>query len=339
MKLTTVLGMAQTGRLRTLHALLGLFPDFYRVLFLRSAASSGLLRRLDGAAAPLEEVASALGVAATEQPALEAWLEVGERLGLLSRHDGQWALAGHLPRALAGAEQDDLLAMLEEVTGLHQKLLVEAPERLRRRRPFTLADQDGEVIARSSRVLEPLVHEALDAFVPSKGALRLLEVGCGSGTYARYALSRNPALRVLALELQPQVAEQARANLDRWGVGAQVEVRHGDLRHFRTDERFDLLTLHNNIYYFREDERPGLFQQLRALLAPGGRLLLTTACRHGSPAGALLDLWSAATEGCGRLPVPEELVELLRQAGFERPQAHSLAAPLEEFYAFTAHAP
>ena len=65
---------------------------------------------------------------------------------------GRWSLHGRLARALAEDRNDDLAAILEEVATLHASLLHETPHRLRERRPFTLADQDGTLIARSSRV-------------------------------------------------------------------------------------------------------------------------------------------------------------------------------------------
>jgi len=75
---------------------------------------------------------------------------------------------------------------------------------------MTLGDQDGRLIARSSRVLEPILGEAVDNVVLVGGAMRLLEIGCGSGVYVRRAAARNPQLTALGLELQPVVAEMAK---------------------------------------------------------------------------------------------------------------------------------
>jgi 4-hydroxy-2,2'-bipyrrole-5-carbaldehyde O-methyltransferase len=48
-----------------------------------------------------------------------------------------------------------VLAMAEEVVGLHHKLITTINPKLRASELFTLSDQSGELIARSSRVLEP----------------------------------------------------------------------------------------------------------------------------------------------------------------------------------------
>lgn len=201
---------------------------------------------------------------------------------------------------------------------------------------LTLADQPGEVVARSSRIAEPLVEEAIKEAVPTEGPLQVLEVGCGSGTYARFVAERNPQARVHALELQPKVAAQARQNLQQWGVAQRVTVGEGDVREYRSGVPFDLVTLHNNICYFPGHARVPLLEHVRTLLAPGGRVLLTSACRGGSAAGAVLHLWGLMTEGDGPLPVPAELLAQLEEAGFCSAQARSRGGPFEAFHSFTA---
>lgn len=94
-----------------------------------------------------------------------------------------------------------------------------------------------------------------------------------------------------------------------------------------------MVTLHNNIYYFPFQSRPGLLAFVRGFLKPGGRLLLTTGCRGGSIFMELLNLWGAATEGCGRLPDPGEMVEQLKQGGFTSVTATRLY-PFDSFYFF-----
>jgi hypothetical protein len=58
--------------------------------------------------------------------------------------------------------------------------------------------------------------------------------------------------------------------------------------------------------------------------APGGRLLVTTGCQGGSPMMDLLNLWAASTAGCGLLPVADELVAQMKEAGFAEARAKRL---------------
>ena len=333
MKIATALALVTSGRLRSMKAVLDLAGQTTRAHFLVGAAREGILRAL--ASGPVEEatLAARLGFP-SGSAGLRAWLRVGRALGELREEGGRWSLRGTLARALAEEENDDLAAMLEEVATLHARLLHETPLRLRERRPFTLADQDGSLIARSSRVLEPLLAEVVEEHVPQRGPFRLLEVGCGSGVYLRRATERNPEIQAVGLELQPEVARQARANLEAWGVSARVRVETQDLRERPAEQAFDLVTLHNNIYYFPARERVGVLRHAASFLVPGGRLVVTTACPGGSPSGAALDLWGEMTEGCGGLPDPEVLRGQLTEAGLVAVTARNVGAPLESFYAF-----
>jgi cyclopropane fatty-acyl-phospholipid synthase-like methyltransferase len=221
------------------------------------------------------------------------------------------------------------------VAGLHHKLIKGTVPRLRAGELWSLADQDGELIARSSRVLEPFQADIISRTIPPRGALRVLEIGCGSGVYLRYAAERNRSLTALGLELQADVAEMARANLHTWGLDNRVQVETGDIRARVADEQFDIATLYNNIYYFGVDARVAVLQHIRSFLKPGGFLLLTTACQGGSLAVQALNLWAAATEGAGRLPSEGELVSQLRGAGFPTVKTTSLL-PGDRFLAFQA---
>jgi len=105
---------------------------------------------------------------------------------------------------------------VEEVVELHHKMITGTIPKLRIGELWSLDDQDGELIARSSRILEAFQAEIISSTFPAHGALRLLEIGCGSGIYLRHAAERNPSLTALGLELQPAVAEMARTNLREW---------------------------------------------------------------------------------------------------------------------------
>lgn len=212
------------------------------------------------------------------------------------------------------------------------------PQRLREGRLLTLADGKGEIVARSSRTLEPLICEAIDAIVPATGTFRLLDVGCGSGTYMHYAASRNPGLSAMGIELQPEVAAFARENMHRWGMERRATVESGDVRARTPSADFDAAMLNNNIYYFPVEKRVELLRHLMGFLKPGGRLLVTTACLARNVFSGLLDVWGAGCEGCGRLPAPDELIAQMREAGFADAREHVLI-PLGPAYAFIARRP
>jgi SAM-dependent methyltransferase len=338
MKARTVWRLLRSGRLRLLLAMARMAPSFYRTVWLAAAARRGLLARLAAGPVPFERLCAEFAPERGTHDALAAWLRVGERLGEIAHGPDGWRLRGFLARRFAAPENDPVVAICEEAAGLHHALLAQMLERLPRGDLFSLADQDGVVVARSSRLLEPAVFDAIDALFPRSGPVRLLEVGCGSGTYVRYAAQRNPALEAVGLELQPEVAEMAAANLRAWGLQARARIEQGDIRHRAPERAFDVVTLHNNINYFPIEQRVALFAHLRAFLRPGGRLIVTTGCQGGSVAMQVLDLWGAATRGCGRLPAVAELEDQMRRAGFVSVRSLRLL-PGESYHAFAGSEP
>lgn len=338
MRVRTALELIRGGHLGPLFTVLRLAAPYYRVVWLASAFRAGVLQRLAREPASLETLAGESLRERADRDWLERWLELGVRTGALRFDGSRYALRSRLARALARPENDAIAAILEELATLHHRLVLESPERFAAGRRFTLADQDGVLIARSSPLVRPFLHEAIDAVVPVHGALRMLEVGAGSGTYIRYATERNRELTALGLELQAEVADLANANLRAWGCAGRASVDKGDVRDRAPEPVFDVVTFHNNIYYFPVDERVALLRHAARFLVPGGRILLTTACSGGSPAAVVLDIWSAGTRGCGRLPGPPELVSQLRAAGFADAHSRSLV-PGDSFHAFYGRKP
>jgi hypothetical protein len=86
------------------------------------------------------------------------------------------------------------LALAQEVAKLHHNLILETPEKLRTGLLWQLNDQDGELTARSSRALEAFLITAIDRTFVKHGSVKLLEIGCGSASYIKYAAEKNSSL-------------------------------------------------------------------------------------------------------------------------------------------------
>ncbi|KUF18384.1 SAM-dependent methyltransferase [Streptomyces silvensis] len=312
-----------------------LFTPLYRASFLAAAAGSGVLRCMATRPCDLESLAAHLGTAPEERRRLRAWLDVGVRLGELDRREGCYRLRSRTAKALARAGNDAVAATLEELLRFHVPALRDAPRMLQDGDRFALSDQDGLVVARSTLVVRRLVEEAINKTLPRTAPVRLLEVGCGSGAYVRYAAGLNPRLTALAVDLQVEVAEQAAKNMAQWGLADRVETRHGDLRTLDLQPQFDVVTMHNNIYYFPQQERADVLARARSLLAPGGTLLLTSPCRGSGALGLdVLNLWFENARFGGPLPRADELLGQLRAAGFDGVRA-TRVLPGQAFRAFT----
>jgi SAM-dependent methyltransferase len=322
------------GRLTALLGAGAELKSFYKLSYVAAAGNAGLLNRLAIRPATLDSLAEFYTARGQGREALEAFLQMGLRLRLLRLGPRGYTLRG-LANSLAQPKNDPTLAMVEEVAGLHHKLISGTLPKLLRGELWSLADQDGELIARSSRVLEAFQAEIIERTIPTQGVLRLLEIGCGSGVYLRYAVGKNPSLSALGLEMQSAVAQVARKNIRSWGLEDRIKIEEGDLRTRNFSELFDVATLFNNIYYFPVEERVKLLERVRRMLKPGGFLLLTTCCQGGSLGVEALNLWSASTHGAGRLPAKDELVDQLQEAGYATVKATNLI-PGDRFIAFQA---
>ena len=102
---------------------------------------------------------------------------------------------------------------------------------------------------------------------------------------------------------------------------AEVTIEAVDVRKKEPDERFDVVTLYNNIYYFEIEDRVALLRHIKGFIKADGFLLLTTCCQGGSLPVEVLNLWGAATanvrqiaEG-GRDDQPAQRRRLRRRSG------------------------
>lgn len=324
------------NRLGTMIASNALYKPFYKLTCLAALKTSGLMDTLNDRVLPFEELAKtyANGDNAKHREALSAWLHMGCRLRLLRHNSDGYALMG-LAKKLARPENDAALALLQEVASLHHKLIMETPGKLRAGELWTLGNQDGELTTRSSRALEAFQLEALYRYLPKFGPCHLLETGCGSGIYIKHAMHLNPQLTVLGIELQQNAADVALRNIQDWGLQDRARVEVADIRTMRVDPTFDLVTLYNNIYYFRFDERIALLSRVREFLKPSGSLLLTTCCQGGNLGMEALNLWGASNADGDRLPGVGEMIEQLNEAGFRSVDTMRLI-PGDSFYAFCA---
>jgi SAM-dependent methyltransferase len=339
MNIRTVASLIKGGKLLLLLRFKVLFTSFYRLCFFASMADSAILEQLSRGPVPVGSLTGESTKDPSLRSATEAWLGLGVRLGLLKKDDAGYSLHGFLAKKLAAPENDAIRALVREVASLHHLYITQTPGKLEQGLVWDPAEQHseyGDLIARSSRTLEPFLFELVDRIFPRADPVRLLEVGCGHAGYIIHAADRNSRLNAVGLELDSHVAEIARRNIQTRGLQDRVKIVVEDVRNYRTAELFDILTLYNNIYYFPVEVRIELFRHLRSLLKPNGRFLMTTGCMNGGIEFELVNLIHASTKGWGRLPDKIEMLQQLHEAGFERNSAINLL-PGNKYYAFVGY--
>jgi SAM-dependent methyltransferase len=301
-----------------------------RLHYLAVATELGLLEELRGGPATDAELGARLAVG--NQPLFAAFLRLGQALGELRCRAGRWSMQGRRSTALAAPGADTTRAMVQAAVGYDAAVYAGLAAHLRGAPPGEYLRTTGAVIARASRLVEPV----LAPLVAQRRPRRLLDVGCGTGVYLAHAAAASPTLSGLGIDLDAGVVGLARARLAEAGLAGRFEVRHAEVRSVELPAAsFDLVLLFQNVYYFAADERPDLLRRLRGLLAPGGALVLASLFAGRSLAAAHYDLLYRATAGCGPLPRRQELDRQLRDAGFATTRWVQLL-PLTSFHAIVA---
>jgi cyclopropane-fatty-acyl-phospholipid synthase len=129
--------------------------------------------------------------------------------------------------------------------------------------------------SRGATTLEE-AQEAKLELVCSKLALRpgerVLDVGCGWGSFALHAAQRH-GVRVLGVTLSEPQAELARTRAREAGLDGVVEFRVADYRELHDEEPFDAIASIGMVEHVGEERIDLYAARLAALLRPGGRLL------------------------------------------------------------------
>ena len=107
------------------------------------------------------------------------------------------------------------------------------------------------------------------------GTERILDVGCGTGEFARMAIERFPAVSVVGLDATPAMVEQAQAKLAGC-ARASFHLGSVDRLPFAA-EYVDAVVCANVLHHLR-DPHQALRECVR-VLRPGGQLIVVDWCR------------------------------------------------------------
>lgn len=296
---------------------------FARVHLLRTGVRLGLfdaLRRPHDARA----LAERLGLA---EDLVQSWLTACARQGLVREERGGFTVGAFVRWLLDAPEAAAIHALLEQVAIGWSERFEELPHLMKGgERPRYGSPEEAQRVAAASRVVEGRAIAALAQVPGARSARRVLDVGCGHGSYLAGFLSRYRDAQGLGIELDATVADEARRRLREAEVWRRGEIRVGDFLELDLQSRFDLILLNNNLHYFPPVEHVALFRRVLAHLTPGGVLAIQTGVVEsktlahwlGTDAGmALLDLYLRAHANLYGLPDLAALHDRLKQAGFQ----------------------
>ncbi len=270
---------------------------------LRAAASLQLVERRGRGRFGL----GALGSAVVGKPAIAAMIEhhallyadLGDPVALLRGRPGT-ELAGYWPYAEGGA-------------------------------PGSLAPEqvaDYSALMSASQAL--IADQVLDAYDVRRHRC-LLDVGGGEGAFLAAAAARAPKLRLVLFDL-PTVSEKARARFAAEGLSERASVTAGDFFSDSLPAGADLVSLIRVVHDFDDERALALLRAVRRVLPDDGVLLLAEPMSGTAGAEPIADAYFGfylLAMGRGRARTPDELEQLLRQAGFRHVRLVPTRLPLQ----------
>jgi trans-aconitate 2-methyltransferase len=146
--------------------------------------------------------------------------------------------------------------------------------------------------------------EAVLERLPLSGHETVLDAGCGSGRVTELLLERLPNGRVIAVDGDANMVEQARKRF-----GPRVDVRHQDLLELDVGETVDAVFSNAVFHWITDHDR--LFRAIHAALKPGAPLVAQCG-GHGN----IAKVRAVSGPGPWLYATAEDTEERLRAAGF-----------------------
>jgi SAM-dependent methyltransferase len=156
---------------------------------------------------------------------------------------------------------------------------------------------------------------------------RVLDAGVGIGGTARLIAAERGA-RVTAIDLTPEYCEVAEWLDDAAGLAGLIEVRAADVTDLPFDAAAFDVVISQHVQMNIADKRR-LYGEARRVLAPGGRLALWDVTAGVDEPLHLPVPWANSPEQ-SHLVTPEQLADLLHEAGFATAHWNDLTEPAEK---------
>ncbi len=312
------------------------WTPFLRLNFLHAAVSSGVLPALRNGATR-QALIDRLAVKRPEL--LDALLDMGTALKELRCENGTYTIRGKRSKTLMTSAGDTLAALVEANVTYYNDAYRRLADRMRGAPLGDDLDAIGDVVARFSKIGEPILSSFIRSLVSRSGPVRVLDVGCGSGYVLKTAWQANEKVRGIGIDIDANVVRQAQANLKQWHLPAEFRILEGDIDTFNASMhgRFDVITAFNLLYYMDPDRQNDFLNRMRRLLSPGGRLAIANnfESRGRDLAAANLNVVNVSLTRLNPLPSLATVRDQMRNTGFASITVTRFM-PRSEFYGIVA---
>jgi SAM-dependent methyltransferase len=312
------------------------WTPFLRMNFLHAAVSSGVLAALRGGATR-ESLIDRLEVKRPEL--LDALLDMGTALKEFRCENGTYTICGKRSRTMVTPAGDTLAALVEANVTYYNDAYRRLGDRMRGAPLGEDLDAIGDVVARFSKIGEPILESFIRTLVGRSGPARVLDVGCGSGYVLKTAWQSNHKTEGIGIDIDANVVRQAQANLKQWDLPDRFQILKGDIGAVKESEhgRFDVITAFNLLYYMDPNHQPDFLRKMRRLLSPGGRLAIANnfESKGRDLAAANLNIVNTSLARLNPLPCLDTVRGLLNDCDFKQIDVTRFM-PRNEFYGIVA---
>jgi SAM-dependent methyltransferase len=288
----------------------------------------GVLDRLVRAPATAEEMARECGV---DGSALARLLNAVTSVGILQRDGETYSLAPGLAAELDTGIGSPLDGFKHASDGLDKWLEIETV--LERGfadysydRDVTRDPERNENFIRAMHAYAGPMSRRFAELVPREGARTFLDLGGGPGTFSHALLDAWPGLRATLVDL-PLTLRVTRELVAEKGLEERLELIERDFFLDRTADLggpYDLVLVSAVIHAEGETPNRDLFERLRRVVAPGGRIVVRERIldeeRTSPPRATMFDVHMLVSTRRGRCYTLSEISSMLADAGFRDPR-------------------
>ena len=306
---------------------------FFDSVVLFALFDTGVFKVLSSGPKSLQEIQESVE---GDEESLRATLDAAVAVKVLSTQDGRYAASDGLLECLGRERSPAYLG--EWVAFLHALTvpLAQLGEAIRSGRPPGALFEDMS----ADNLPSKRMTAAMDAYARTRGieiadrldfsrTRRLLDLGCGPGTYSMAIVERHPQVRATLLDLPGPIAE-ARRLADLRGMSDRVDFVEADALTYTTDERYDTVLVSNTLHMIGPQGSITLLKRCFDLLMPGGHLIVQAQYLNDSRVSprwpTLLNLIQRVATPHGRNHAIGETMEWMEQAGFRNLHYRSFAA-------------
>jgi ubiquinone/menaquinone biosynthesis C-methylase UbiE len=158
-------------------------------------------------------------------------------------------------------------------------------------------------------------RRALLDLAPLRAGHRVLDIGCGTGSFVALLKRRYPEVEVVGLDPDPKALARARRKAERAHVSVRFDQGFSDELEYPTAS-FDLVFSSFMFHHLQGDTKQKTLRETRRVLKPGGRLcLLDFEEPHSHRLPSLLHFQGRLGEN-----TESNILALMTQAGFAHPK-------------------